>query len=86
MSGHTKGPWTLEEHESVEVIGENRRVAEVWLNEHTKANAALISAAPDLLEALEKISLMRGIADGDIWDLVDAMEKEAQAALKKAKP
>lgn len=55
MSGHTKGPWrhlghgtigTLHGEEVADMLG--RPASDVF-----KANLALVTAAPDLLEALE---------------------------------
>ena len=76
MSGHTKGPWFVEQdgktpiyvspidrHEEIAIC--NVLVIDEdpdddsgeWFNgDQTKANARLIAAAPDLLEALEVIS------------------------------
>jgi len=64
MSGHTKGPWEVQEYidDSIEIIGDIREINE-FSDEYTTiaelkpsgdlANARLIAAAPDLLEALE---------------------------------
>ena len=45
------------------------------------ANARLIAAAPDLLEALEEIV---SAADGDGWSQIDADLRKARAAIAKA--
>ena len=64
MSGHTKGPWLHLIHEK---DGEQRHVVETgppaWVahypdgmtDEEIAANCDLISAAPELLEALEQV-------------------------------
>jgi hypothetical protein len=44
-------------------------------------NAKLISAAPELLDALKEIV---DAADGDGWNQLDASFKKARAAIKKA--
>lgn len=46
------------------------------------ADARLISAAPDLYEALQEIV---DAADGTGWDQLDATFTRARAALKKAR-
>ena len=46
------------------------------------ANARLIAAAPELLEALEEIV---SAADGDGWSQLDADLRKARAAIAKAK-
>lgn len=65
MSGHTKGPWDLSrEPESdcytitfTEESGREWCLADVYGSSPVaKANATLISSAPDLLEALEAIT------------------------------
>lgn len=65
---HTKGPWKIENHLNavgpytsarLEVWSNNRHIATI--NEHVddikidKANANLISAAPDMFKILEKL-------------------------------
>jgi hypothetical protein len=50
--------------------------------EEQKANARLISAAPDLLEALQEVI---DAADGGGWAQLDPMLSKQRAALKKAR-
>lgn len=54
---HTPGPWRVDFNgNAIDVCGPTHRIAELWLHDdraQDKANAILISAAPDLLEALE---------------------------------
>lgn len=61
MTEHTPGPWRIDERPShVGVLGgDGKKVAEAWLafrdSETYWANARLIAAAPDLLEALQML-------------------------------
>ena len=84
MSKYTPGPWALiEEPISVTVVGHNK---EVIFHESDKrlpgvlADARLIAAAPDLLEALE---LMVTTHDEGGWPT--ATITIARAAIAKAK-
>ena len=52
-----------------------------WIDCSTEANARLVAAAPDLLEALEEIV---SAADGDGWKQLDATLGKARAAIAKA--
>lgn len=52
-----------------------------WIDCCTEANARLVAAAPDLLEALEEIV---SAADGDGWKPLDANLIKARAAIAKA--
>ena len=81
---HTPGPWTASEHgayadyngNSTIILGDDLRIAVVLGsdNEETNANARLIAAAPDLLEALE------ALLEGDF-----NVAEKARAAIAKAK-
>lgn len=59
---HTPGPWetlTFSNHElqtDFAMVKVGRRVHMVGHSEEDKANARLIAAAPDLLEALQEVS------------------------------
>ncbi len=68
MTKHTKGPWTVRGPDKASIVGRRRdsdlplHVAEVSLPiddgheyEMQKANAHLIAAAPELLEACRKL-------------------------------
>ena len=88
-STHTTGPWTLRRAQfsfGWVVLGKGKRVAMLSeLDEETSentANAVLISAAPDLLEALEAV-----LAWGTDENYVRASESaaKARAAISKAK-
>lgn len=88
----TPGPWeTLKfsQHElqtdfAMVKIGE--RVHMIGYSDEDKANARLIAAAPDLLEALQEfVRTMDSLPESDetslrVWD----MYQMAQAAIKKA--
>jgi hypothetical protein len=92
---HTPGPWIIHrpnDSERIDINAEsNFYIAEVIGGMTAQeANAHLIAAAPDLLEALEGIAS----ASADKWDMPYADFKEqfmpwarnvALAALKKAK-
>ncbi len=52
------------------------------LNRSGRANARLIAAAPELLDALQEIV---SAADGSGWDQLDAGFSKARAAIAKAK-
>lgn len=56
MSGYTPGPWYAE-HGTEEYFFVSLKGGEMFPREENAANARLIAAAPDLLEALEKIAL-----------------------------
>lgn len=49
MSGHTPGPWTV--NEDCHVYGPQKRPTSICATVYKKADARLISAAPELLEA-----------------------------------
>ena len=59
--GHTKGPWshyddTDQPTKRHEIVAWGRTVARIYrADEEAKANAALIAAAPELLEALKRL-------------------------------
>ena len=88
---HTPGPWKAEsaagQHDTAGwmVLGRSRLVASVSnLWEDAEANARLIAAAPELLEALKNIvdwfDVKRDLNDGAQSETL----KEALAALDKA--
>ena len=62
MAGHTPGPWSVAYHDGNDqavVSGQHTEIATCWhhcvveLETQMQANARLISAAPDMLEALD---------------------------------
>ena len=81
--GHTPGPWTVEAYDLV--LANGLRVADCKVSgaslDETAANARLIAAAPDLLEALERL------ADSDfVRDAIGEGNLEAAyAAIAKAR-
>ncbi len=88
MSKHTPGTWTVEMGTTLELIVAQTEdgpltVAEVLDDCYPdgpmqRANARLLSAAPDLLEALEMI------CDSGCW-LADVITDKMLAAIAKAK-
>lgn len=56
LNKHTPGPWTKSGSVIRSIASSERKVAEVRvIDDEGQANANLIAAAPDLLEALETI-------------------------------
>lgn len=105
---HTPGPWRLEgawdkrqvEYEYLDA-GENRHAGNICVvdgkrGELNDANARLIAAAPDLLEALEtcrevlaesageSFGQLRDLSDTELGRLWVAAHDKASAAIKKA--
>jgi hypothetical protein len=81
---YTPGPW---KHRP-SIYGTKYRYVQIGKEENYTtaelilADARLISAAPDLYEALQEIV---DAADGTGWDQLDATFTRARAALKKAR-
>lgn len=100
MTQHTPGPWNIGTKNGARVWSENgetliadANASESLRKEIKKANARLIAAAPDLLEALESAWLwMENQADGQskgghaTFDLMMLREQRdlARAAIAKA--
>jgi hypothetical protein len=94
LSNFTPGPWTTNKHEHDEkyqdilINGENRAIARIWIddapvedyNREQEANARLIVAAPDLLQALSFAKSV--IQCGEPW--TETCEKVIQGAINKA--
>ena len=78
MSKHTPGPWKRK-IKSVLIPIAPYEWAEAYGG--SIANARLIAAAPDLLEALKEIV---AAADGKGWEQLDPSFKKARAAIAKA--
>ena len=88
---HTPGPWRLEplpqqrggQRRGYDIVGETPVVilCNDWRNPHTDADAALISAAPDLLAAL--LFLVREARASGIIEQEPCMV-QARAAIAKA--
>jgi len=94
MSAHTPGPWrdiggcghvfaeVDWDDQSVDRVIVMSQLASVDTSRKTwEANARLIAAAPELLEALKEII---AAADGDGWNQLDASFATARAAIAKA--
>lgn len=98
MSKHTPGPWEANGYHIRQRVTGTRSIAEVAYTgpHHTppheypkscrlvdEANARLIAAAPDLLEALE------AIMDSDLWEWNGSaafwLQDKVKAAIAKAK-
>ena len=92
MSKHTKGPWqVIGARPDRAIIGNKRSIARVWgaiqpddRPDHPEAdaNAHLIAAAPDLLEALEAIVTHYPLIHGEP---VPAWIRNGGLAIAKAK-
>jgi hypothetical protein len=85
----TPGPWRVTEPNGagngmrIESAGDWPRLPEAWLGfrctgEEQQANAALISAAPDLCEALEDLLGWQSLAPADVLE-------KAKLALAKSR-
>ena len=57
MSKHTQGPWHTAGEQGVQIRSAKDQIAKVWTmrGNEWKANARLIAAAPELLEALQEV-------------------------------
>jgi hypothetical protein len=93
VSGHTPGPWNVAENGTKltakhPLRGHQYDIVTVhYAFEHGQheANATLIAAAPDLLEALEAISQSWGAHGTEVNNpMADAMAARARKALAKA--
>ena len=78
----TPGPWHVAN--GVQIRGEREQIAKVWMMRggEGKANARLIAAAPDLLEALREI--FHDVKQGAIPNDDDEWWKKASTAIAKA--
>ena len=77
MSAHTPGPWSVD-YQREQVYGSNGSTVVYELN-FSKADAQLIAAAPDLLEALTALVLNCDAGSATVGALTDA-----RAAIAKA--
>lgn len=87
---HTPGPWTQGWSKTgIDCVWIDGKVEPVigmgddddWIDCGTEANARLIAAAPELLEALQEIV---AAADGAGWAQLDATLANARAVIPKA--
>jgi hypothetical protein len=76
---HTPGPWHTAGDQGVQIRSEKHQIAKVWTmrGNEWKANARLIAAAPDLLEALQHLMVAHG-------EQLDYAFQQAQEAIAKA--
>ena len=88
MSKHTPGPWSLTylpQHRYRITYGEHTTICDValWMADYgeQEANARLITAAPDLLEALIET---RNLIGRDVGEDVEWATKMADDAIAKA--
>jgi len=77
MSAHTPGPWSVD-YQREQVYGSNGSTVVYELN-FSKADAQLIAAAPDLLEALKDLKRQYAEHPDAFWDW-----SKARAAIAKA--
>lgn len=89
MSKHTEGPWQLIDASRGWVITANDGLYDIALvrdigNEDNQANANVLVAAPDLLEACEALASIQYIEQAAAGPLKEALLK-AIAAIKKAR-
>ncbi len=94
MSGHTKGPWKAVENgfwkQGVQA-GRGKWIVykagtEGMKQTEIEANARLIAAAPDLLEALEELSAVYSDALRDEFNITECpLIDKAHAAIARAK-
>lgn len=93
---HTPGPWTVfykhkydEWHVALPIEGSNMKLAlcpDGIQSENREADARLIAAAPDMLEALREATLaLDGLAKGEgVFKPIEQTIVQAHAAIAKA--
>lgn len=86
MSKHTPGPWAVVSGHDWH-SGQQYGVKDVAPLNHTitEANANLIAAAPDLLEALENMMDMIGLSSSSPNPAVRDLIKKSLSAIARAK-
>lgn len=93
---HTPGPWKfLPSFGRVEVekfivaylsLSVEGRTNPIYLSQgEAEANGRLIAAAPELLEALDKIRNLERRNFREAWDMLQEVDRLAGAAIRKAK-
>lgn len=89
MSKHTPGPWRVVQDPtnlSLQVYGQTLALFECWRrsDEQTElANARLVAAAPDLLEALQRL-IATGLDEHTFNQIMSDPNHYANAAIAKA--
>lgn len=87
---HTKGPWRVELNTCIEVWNQNTHICDLSGDHesHTEvndlANARLIAAAPDMLEALE-VALETLLEQPDLVGDADMSVRTIKSAIAKAR-
>jgi hypothetical protein len=88
---HTPGPWRTDDHYHGAILGDGNQVAMATMNgclpaETRDANARLIAAAPELLEALQQalFSLGHTGANHDLDNMHRPAWEMIRAAIAKA--
>lgn len=83
MNLHTKGPWHIANGRQIR--SERDQIAMVWMMRggEGKANAALISAAPDMLEVLQLLLSIDGHSALSVTEAIE-IDRKARAAVEKA--
>lgn len=83
MSAYTPGPWKADQSGDIFVPASKQGIGEVWHNlDEWEANARLISAAPELLEALR---ILIEVMDTGMYD-AEVFERGRAAIDKATKP
>lgn len=93
MSKHTPGPWKVQHdpfNPNVRIVGDKELIVCVQATDmfakETEANAALIAAAPDMLEALEnRTEILCGMSCNKDAGFHTGACEMARAAISKAK-
>lgn len=88
MNAHTPGPWAVNDDDPTEVVTRHGRlVAACHYRGEAKANARLIAAAPELLEALlDCAAYLDALAGSKLvtGPSIDARRASARTAVAKA--
>ena len=88
MSAHTPGPWHTAGEQGVQIRSQRDQIAKVWCmrGNEWKANARLIAAAPDLLEALReyRAAILFAQDKQALMSAIKSADDKARAAIAKA--
>lgn len=83
---HTPGPWKFnikKENGLYQISGENgSQIGRLWGNKYTDANARLISAAPEMLDALIEYVIEEGGSEKAIKCIESATGLSIEEVLK----